>query len=211
MDVYGRWKGKLMALPVNGSATFFVWNKKAYRDAGLDPDAAPQTWAQVHDAGLKLKKGQQYGFNMPAGKSIQTACMWITLFHGFGGQYFAADGQPSFGSEAGIRTMRFMAEQLEQISPPGNLTWDFPEMMNSFVTGQAAQGFMWPGGFSTILDPAKSVVAHDLGWAPTPEAVMLAGWAVSVNAQARGLEAAKLHVAWLTSDEVARRLLLLTS
>src|SRR5882724_7023238 len=39
LDIYGRWKGKLMALPVNGSATFFVWNKKAYREAGLDPDA----------------------------------------------------------------------------------------------------------------------------------------------------------------------------
>jgi ABC-type glycerol-3-phosphate transport system substrate-binding protein len=84
-------------------------------------------------------------------------------------------------------------------------------MMNSFVTGQAAQGFMWPGGFSTILDPAKSVVAHDLGWAPTPEVVMLGGWAVSVNAQAHSPEAAKLFVGWLTSKEVSRRLALLTA
>jgi multiple sugar transport system substrate-binding protein len=84
-------------------------------------------------------------------------------------------------------------------------------MINAVASGQAAQGFMWPGGFSTLLDPAKSVAAGSLGWAPTPEAVMLGGWAVSVNASSRGRDAAKLYVGWLTSREISRRLALITA
>ena len=49
---------------------------------------------------------------MPAGKSIQTACIWITLFHGFGGQYFTADGKLALDSEASVKALRFMAEDL---------------------------------------------------------------------------------------------------
>ncbi len=211
LDIYTRAGGKMMAIPIAGSATFLVWNRKAYQEAGLDPDHPPADWQGVYDNGLKLRGGKQFGLNMPAGKSIQTACVWITLLHGYGGGFTDAKGQPTFDSAAALRATRMMSEQLMQVSPPGNLTWDFPEMVNSFAVGQAAQGFMWPGGFSTLLDPAKSVNATSLGWAPTPEAVMLGGWAVSVNANARGRDAAKLYVAWLTSREISRRLALITA
>jgi multiple sugar transport system substrate-binding protein len=61
--VYSRFGNKLMAIPINGSATCFVWNKKTFRDAGLDPDAAPKSWQEVYDHGSKLVAGKQYGFN----------------------------------------------------------------------------------------------------------------------------------------------------
>ena len=182
LNVQGRVGDKLMAVPLNGSVTFLVWNKKAYQAAGLDTEIAPKTWDEVYDRGLKLRTGSQYGYNMPAGKNIQAACQWITAFHGLGGQYFDAKGMPNFGGDAALRTMKLMAERLEKVSPPGNLTWDNPEMINAVATGQSAQGFMWTGGFSTLLDPAKSVVADSLGYAPCPQGALLGGWAVSVNA-----------------------------
>jgi len=54
--------------------------------------------------------------------------------------------------------------------------------------------------------PAKSVVASDLGWSPTPEAVLLGGWALSVGAASKNIDAAKLFVGWMTSKENATRL-----
>ena len=139
---------------------------------------------------------------MPAGKSIQAACMWITVFHGFGGSYTDAKGVPTLNSPAGLRTTKFIVEQLQKISPPGNLTWDFPEMVNACAVGASAQGFMWGGGFSTLLDPGKSVVASDLGWSPTPEAALFGGWGLSVGAASRNIDAAKLFVGWITSKEI---------
>ena len=206
LDVWGRFNNKLFAIPINGSATCFVWNKKAFRDAGIDPDTAPKSWQDVADHGAKMVAGKQYGFNMPAGKSIQAACMWITVFHGFGGAYTDAKGMPTLNSPAGLRATKFIVEQLQKISPPGNLTWDFPEMVNACAVGASAQGFMWGGGFATLLDPAKSVVASDLGWSPTPEAVLLGGWALSVNAASKNMDAAKLLIGWITCKENASRL-----
>ncbi|MBV8915447.1 MAG: extracellular solute-binding protein [Acetobacteraceae bacterium] len=206
LEVQGKVGDKLMAIPLNGSVTFLVWNKKAYGAAGLDPNAAPKTWEEVYQNGLKLRSGNQFGYNMPAGKNIQAACQWITLFHGLGGSYVDPKGMPNFGGEAALNAMKLMAERLEKVSPPGNLTWDNPEMINAVATGQAAQGFMWTGGFSTLLDPAKSVVADSLGYAPCPQGALLGGWAVSVNAKSKHLDAAKLFVAWLTCKENGIRL-----
>lgn len=205
LDVYGKFQGKLRALPLLGSTTFLVWSKKAYRAAGLDPDASPANWQQVYDNARKLTQGKQYGFNLPAGKADQCMCLWIVLFHSFGGQYFGPDGKPQFDTPPAIETMRFMANNLRSVSPPDDLTWDFPEMVNSFVTGEAAQGFMWPGGFSTISDPTKSVVAGETGMRPTPGAVLLGGWSLAVNAKSPNLELAKLYAAWLTSKEVTNQ------
>jgi multiple sugar transport system substrate-binding protein len=210
LEVQGKVGDKLMAIPLNGSVTFLVWNKKAYQAAGIDPNTAPKTWDEVYQNGLKLRTGNQFGYNMPAGKNIQAACQWITLFHGLGGTYLDAKGMPNFGGDAALGAMKLMAERLEKVSPPGNLTWDNPEMINAVATGQAAQGFMWTGGFSTLLDPAKSVVADSLGYAPCPQGALLGGWAVSVNAKSKSLNAAKLFVAWLTCKENGVRLAPLT-
>ena len=206
LDVYTKVGNKMIAIPLLGSATFLVWNKKAYREAGLDPDKPPADWQTIYDNGVKLRAEKRYGFNLPAGKGIQCACAWITIFHAMGGSYTDARGLPTFDSPAGLKATKFIAEQLEKISPPGNLTWDFPEMVSACASGASAQGFMWPGGFSTLFDPTRSQVANDLGWAPTPQAVLLGGWAVSVNAASRNMDAAKLYVGWLTSRDISIRL-----
>lgn len=206
LDVYGRVGDKLMALPLSGSVTFLVWNKKAFAKAGLDPELGPKSWDEVIANGAKLRDGTQYGYNLPAGKNIQACCQWITLFAGFGGTFFDAKGMPEFTSPASLKAMQTMAERLEKISPPGCLTWDNPEMITAVASGQSAQGFMWTGAFSTLLDPAKSVVADGLGYGPTLEAALLGGWAISVNAKSKNLDAAKLYAAWLTSKEICARL-----
>ncbi len=210
LDAYARVGEKFIAVPIIGDASMLVWNKKVLRAAGLDPEAVPADWNAVYETGRKVTKDRQFGFNMPAGKSIQTACVWITLFHGFGGGWFDAAGKPNLGSESGIRAIRFMVDRLGAVSPPGNLTWDFPEMLNGLASGQAAQGYMWTGGFSTLFDPAKSAMAGEVGWSATPEAVLLGGWGVTINATSRNLDAAKLFVGWLTSREISKQTALVT-
>ena len=103
-----------------------------------------------------------------------------------------------------------MVENLGKISPPGNLTWDFPEMLASLSTAQAAQGYMWAGGVTALYDPSKSKIAQSLGYAPTPEMTLLGGWGVAANAKSRNLDAAKLFLGWLTSPEIVKQIGLLS-
>ena len=150
----------MVTIPIVGDVSFTIWNKAAYRTAGLDPEQGPTTWKQLFENGQKLRGGDQFGYNLPAGKTIQTACVWITLFHSFGGQYFDSAGRPLLDSAASVAAFRFMVENLGKISPPGNLTWDFPEMLASLSTAQAAQGYMWAGGVTALYDPSKSKIAQ---------------------------------------------------
>ncbi|WP_085027663.1 extracellular solute-binding protein [Ensifer aridi] len=206
LDIYGRVKDKLVGLPTIGDVTLFVWNKEAYKAVGLDPAVGPKTWDEVAERGAKLVGNGQFGYAMPAGKGIQTTVTWILIFKSMGGEYFDASGAPTFGSEAGVKTMKFLVEKLAPISPPGNLTWDFPEMFNSLSTGQAGQSMMWPGAFGDLLNPKTSQVHNKIAWSPTPQASLLGGWAMGVNDSSRAKDAAKLYVAWLTSPDIVRRM-----
>ncbi|TAH14155.1 MAG: sn-glycerol-3-phosphate ABC transporter substrate-binding protein UgpB [Curvibacter sp.] len=47
--------GQMLSFPFNSSTTVFYYNKDAFKAAGLDPEKAPGTWAEVALAAAKLK------------------------------------------------------------------------------------------------------------------------------------------------------------
>ena len=204
INAYGRVDGKLIGLPILGDATMLVWNKAQYEKAGLDPNKAPDTWEEVAANGRKLKEAGLYGFGLPGGKGWQVSIMWIILFAKYGGDYFGANYAPQFNSDAGLKAAKFLVDELQPLAPPGNLTWDFPEMLDGLMTGTSGQGMMWPGGFGAMLDPAQSAEAANLGFRSTPEASLLGGWAVGVNDASPNREAAALWAAYLASRDVQR-------
>ena len=205
LDIYCKVDKRLVGLPLIGDVSFILWNKDAYRGAGLDPETGPATWQDIVERGRKMTNGGKYGYALPAGKAIQCAVTWILLFHAFGGRYLDSGGRPDLGGEAGLAAMRFIANELESIAPPGNLTWDYNEMLGSFLTAQSAQGLMWPGGFASLYDPAKSAVVGRFGMAPPPGGSLLGGTSIGINAKAAQPEAARLYLAWLCSKETVRR------
>lgn len=46
--------GKTWAVPYQRSTPVLYWNKEAFKEAGLDPDVAPRTWAEMRDFAKKL-------------------------------------------------------------------------------------------------------------------------------------------------------------
>jgi multiple sugar transport system substrate-binding protein len=205
LDIYCKVDKRLIGLPLIGDVSFMLWNKDAYRGAGLDPEKGPATWQDIAERGKKMSGGGKYGYALPAGKAIQCAVTWILLYHAFGGRYLDSSGRPDLGGEAGLEAMRFMANELEPIAPPGNLTWDYNEMLGSFLTGQSAQGLMWPGGFASLYDPAKSAVVGRFGMAPPPGGSLLGGTSIGINAKSTQPEAARLYLAWLCSKDTVRQ------
>ncbi|WP_425101053.1 ABC transporter substrate-binding protein [Tropicibacter sp. S64] len=204
IDAYGRVDGKLIGLPILGDATMMVWNRAQYEKAGLDPAAAPATWEEIVTNGKALEAAGLNGFGLPGGKGWQVSIMWIILFFKYGGNYFGPNYAPQFNSDAGRKAANFLVDQLQPMAPAGNLTWDFPEMLDGLMTGVSGQGMIWPGGFGAMLDPAKSAEAANLSFQPTPEASLLGGWAVGVNDASRNREAAVLWATYLASREVQK-------
>jgi sn-glycerol 3-phosphate transport system substrate-binding protein len=50
--------GNLLSFPFNASTPILYYNKKLFRDAGLDPEVAPKTWPEV---GLAAKRLREHG------------------------------------------------------------------------------------------------------------------------------------------------------
>jgi len=48
----GRAEGKTWGIPFQRSTIVMFYNKDAFRQAGLDPEKAPRTWAEMRAAGL---------------------------------------------------------------------------------------------------------------------------------------------------------------
>lgn len=46
--------GRMMSLPFNSSTAIMWYNRDAFRAAGLDPDAPPQTWAELREASRQI-------------------------------------------------------------------------------------------------------------------------------------------------------------
>ncbi|MBI3707020.1 MAG: extracellular solute-binding protein [Proteobacteria bacterium] len=205
VEIYGKVDNRLVGLPILADVAFILWNKDAYKAKGFDPEIGPKSWQEIVERGKKLTDGKQFGYGLPAGKAIQCAVTWTLLYYGFGGRFFDAAGKPDLGGEAGIKTMRFMANELQPIAPPGNLAWDYNEMLTGFQTAQSTQTLMWPGGFANLSDPTKSSVAGRYGMVSPPGGSLLGGTSIGVNAKSTNLDAAKMYVAWMTSKDTVRR------
>jgi multiple sugar transport system substrate-binding protein len=56
------YKGKAFAVPFNTDTRLLFYNKKAFKEAGLDPNKPPATWAELEEYAKKLdvKKGDNY-------------------------------------------------------------------------------------------------------------------------------------------------------
>lgn len=49
-------EGKTWSVPFQRSTSVYYYNRDQFRDAGLDPEAPPRTWAQLVEAGQKLTR-----------------------------------------------------------------------------------------------------------------------------------------------------------
>lgn len=66
---YYRVDNDLYSMPFNSSSAIMVYNKDAFREAGLDPETAPQSFEEIKEAAKHLTKTEdgrvsQYGFSM---------------------------------------------------------------------------------------------------------------------------------------------------
>ena len=79
--------GELYAVPYQNSTPLLYYNKEHFKEAGLDPEKPPQTWAELVDAAKKLTKADRYGIAIPEGYDYM-GWMMEALSMSNGGRYF---------------------------------------------------------------------------------------------------------------------------
>ncbi|WP_214106464.1 ABC transporter substrate-binding protein [Acrocarpospora catenulata] len=119
-------KGKKYGVPMNFTTLKLYWNKDMFREAGLDPEKPPATWAEFGDYAKKLTKDtdgdgkpEQYGLAIA---DHATVPMWPILFWQNGGGVVSADGRTAtLADPATIEAARHWVDLVtkDKIAPIG--------------------------------------------------------------------------------------------
>lgn len=74
---YYRINGKLYSMPFNSSTAILVYNKDAFKEAGLNPEVAPKSYKEVEEFARKLVKKDENGIVDRYGFSIISYAWFI--------------------------------------------------------------------------------------------------------------------------------------
>ncbi len=122
--------GKTWGIPFQRSTVVQYWNKDAFKEAGLDPEQAPKTWAEMVAFGKKLTKRDAGGKVTQWGLQIPTSGFPYWLF-----QALATENDATLMNEAGnevhfddpkvIEAVQFLVDlsQKDGIMPAGITEW----------------------------------------------------------------------------------------
>lgn len=161
---YGVYKGKLWALPTAPASTALHWNKRLFREAGLDPERPPKTieeldafaekltkWEVTLDDGSKeVKTGYLPDVPLSKKRLIQVGFLpnepsWWNYAWGyyFGGTLLTPDGKVTIDSPENIRAYEWVASYTKRLGVDAVKRFrsgfgNFSSPQNPFLSGKIA-------------------------------------------------------------------------
>ena len=208
-----RVNGKLMGLPYRIEGHGFIYNRGAYREAGLDPDKPPKTWDELIEYSKRLTRRtsdgkQQYGLGVCGGGEVGNVIframpqIWMN-----GGAVISDDLKRAVVNEpAAVQAVDFYTSPFTKhgIAPPSTLQNDGLAIRRLFIAGAVAQ---YQSGQFDIAPIRKENPALEIGVAklPTPKgkdpAVVLGGWSFIIPRAAKNVSGAARLMGFLAQPD----------
>lgn len=202
--------GKIYGYPIRANSIQLVYNKKMFRDAGLDPEKPPQTFDQLLEYAVKLTKKDSkgnvevYGYESGLTKDPHwTMHVFSPIFWSHGGNY-VKDGKSGFNTEAGLKTLQYWTKLMSElkVSPTERID-------KGFETGKVA---MYHTGEFSIKPLKRDFPNLEFGFATLPvaangvnPAIPLGGRALVLPKGIKNPEASWKLVQWVMSKEEQMR------
>ncbi|ADK79944.1 ABC transporter substrate-binding protein [Sediminispirochaeta smaragdinae] len=198
------YQGDRYGLPWYTDARLMLYNKKMFKDAGLDPNNPPKTWDElVKDASIITAQGPRtYGYGVSGTKTEHTTLAYIVFLASNGGQLLSDDySKAAFNSEAGLETLKFYTDlALKYKVSPEPLSYNEDNYRNLMAQNSVAMAIGGPWSFPLIEaanpDIDYSLSIHPYGKNP---ASVLGGWALVIPKEAEHPDAAWDFAKYLTS------------
>ena len=209
-----QYKGQSFSIPFNLSNTVMYYNKKMFKEAGLDPNVAPATWDELIAFGKKLTKDttgdgiiNQWGLAMPIKANFGAVWYWLAFFWQQEGVLFnEALTTAEFNSPAGVaatQLWRSMVWEHKMLS----LSTSFAD----FSAGNAAMEFSSSSTYGSYKD---SLGRANVGVAPMPKgkvnAAVSGGGNLAILQGCKDPRAAWELINWLGSTEINTRWCIVT-
>jgi len=210
---YDTWDGKLWGLPYRIETHATLYNKRMFREAGLDPDHPPGTWDELVDAARTLTRKRadgrmQYGYAITGGGEVgNTLFRSLPLIWMNGGDILSADlTRDTVNEPAAVEAVPFYTDMYltHHVSPPSTLQDDGLASRRLFIAESVA---MYQSGQFDLepihrenprLDLGVMMLPHPRG---KPTAAALGGWSFIVPKDAPHPDAAKRLLRFLCLPE----------
>ncbi|WP_322894241.1 MULTISPECIES: sugar ABC transporter substrate-binding protein [unclassified Yoonia] len=130
---------RIFGIPFSGDASFLLWNKDLYEQAGLDPEAGPTTWAEIEDQARAISElgDETYGFYFSGNCGGCNIFTFAPLIWATGGDLLSADGRTAMLNSdeviAAIDFYRGMAT--DGLVPAGSQTDSGANFFAAFANG----------------------------------------------------------------------------
>jgi sn-glycerol 3-phosphate transport system substrate-binding protein len=190
--------GKLYSMPFNSSTPVMIYNKDAFKEAGLDPENPPQTFEEVKSAAAKLtKKDERYGFSM-----LTYGWFFEQLVATQGGLYVNEENgrngdatKAVFNGEEGMRVFKFL-DDMSKAGTFGNYGTNWDDIRAAFQTGKVAMYLDSSAGVANAINSSPFEVG--VAFIPYPEDVERQGVAIGGASlwMSKGISEEKQEAAW---------------
>lgn len=206
--------GEIYGLPWSTEAMCLVYNKELFREAGLDPEKPPTTWAEVIEYAQALTKDingdgntDQYGYGLVGNLTGNTWFRFVPELWSAGGEVAdEAMTESTLNSPAALEAATYYSELLTKyhVAPEGSVNNGAAEVRTLFNNKKIG---MYIDGQSAVMNIKKDAPDLDVGVALWPGKdgplhAGLGGYYVAVPKNAANPDDAWTFLEYFLSEEV---------
>lgn len=170
MEVVTDDEDHVWGIPIAAYTMGLLYNRSLFEQAGLDPDAPPQTWDDVRAAAQAIDAGTDaQGF---ATMTLDNTGGWIltTMSYAFGSTMESDDGATATvdnpATEAALEFYRSL--RWEDDTMGSNFLLNYDDAVNAFASGQVGMLVQGADNYTNMVIN-RGMPAEDFGVAPLPQ------------------------------------------
>lgn len=207
------YQGNVWAMTFCADPNFgFVWNKEAFRKAGLDPDRPPKTMAELDACAEKLTRvedGEITAIGLIPWAQYGGANSMYTWGWAFGGEFFdAARKRVTATDPKVVKALDWMCSYAKKydVTKIASLQQGFGAAeQNPFYTGKVSLMCLHIGGIAEIERYAPNL-DYGVGFLPASpggeaQSSWVGGWCIGLARGARHQQAGWEFIRWLSHDD----------
>jgi ABC-type glycerol-3-phosphate transport system substrate-binding protein len=203
-----RWDGKLYAMPINRSTPLLYYNKNLFKQAGLDPEKPPKSWAEFHTMSQTIAKAAGGDGKTVAFLPVSDWWMFESVVWSTGGELMSQDLKKVTFAEPGTEVLQMWADMTYKEKSARVLTGETAGELRAqeLIAGRCAFFLNSTAGLGRFI---RDVKEFELGTAfmpyteGHPNAVPTGGAAAAIPAKAapERQKAAFEFIKWWISTE----------
>jgi multiple sugar transport system substrate-binding protein len=207
--------GKVYGMPWLLDQKYFFYNEDLLKQAGFS--APPVTWEELlAQAKVMKEKGiVEYPIVWSWGQYEAAICDWVILLYGNGGSLVDDKGAPAFNNEAGVKTLKWMIQSIDDgYSNPASASYVEEDVRNVFSQGKAAFAVNWNYMYDLVnFNTDESQVTGKIKMALMPafegsgvkSSSINGSMGFSVAATSPNADAAWKYIEFLTSESIQNK------